>query len=111
MSELDLGELQALPIPHASAKEITFTGVTPEESADYVSHFLPPRATRRGEVMCAGCGDALTGLLFGTFEWGIANGEGRCSTCGYPTRMYHRLGGHCVALPLQYHPDELEQHR
>jgi hypothetical protein len=41
-----------------------------------------------------------------TFTWGLAHGEGHCSSCGYPTRMYHRRVEGVSTFPLQYHPDE-----
>jgi hypothetical protein len=62
-----------------------------------------------GYSQCLKCGFGLDGM-FGTFEWGIVHGEGKCGHCGWPTRMYHYLKlpsgeeGRLV-FPLQYHPD------
>ncbi len=49
-------------------------------------------------ITCVGCdknlhhGDPVFNMLFGsTFEWGIANGEGACSHCGWQYRMYHSV--------------------
>jgi hypothetical protein len=101
----DLDEMLALPIPRVST-EIKFDGV-PQV---YFSIFLIPRGSKQGQYMCAGCGAPLTGFL-GVFQWGIRHGEGFCSDCGYPTRMYHVLkdhkGEYQLAMPLQYHPDEI----
>ena len=60
---------------------------------------------------CRGCGMSLSGLL-GTFTWGIVHGEGYCSHCLMPVRMYHRImdGDEEVmsfTLPLQYHASGL----
>jgi len=110
MKRFDLAELQALPIPRCSAENLR--GL-PDP---YLSVFAPPRLTRDHEgVTCLGCGADLyrpgvAGWIIGaTFDWGLANGEGHCSRCGYPTRMYHRLPDGSASFPLQYHPDELER--
>lgn len=44
-----------------------------------------------------------------TLEWGLANGEAFCVTCGWPYRVYHRNVGPIRQLnyALPYHPDEL----
>lgn len=39
---------------------------------------------------CLKCKKPLSGLL-GTFQWGIAHGEGRCANCGWPARAYHYI--------------------
>lgn len=39
--------------------------------------------------ICVSCGKILGGF-FGTFRWGIANGYGECSECGFPYVYYHR---------------------
>ena len=50
---------------------------------------------------CA-CGKPLTGF-FGTFKWGIAHGEGFCSSCGQPVRMFHSVSDESgEILSLQY---------
>jgi len=44
-------------------------------------------------------------------EWGIAHGETQCTTCGYPSRLYHKglpLANN-LCLVLQYHPDEVKE--
>lgn len=62
-------------------------------------------------LTCRGCEHPLGGML-GTFTWGMVHGEGVCSKCGLPTRMYHRVkhDGEEVltfTLPLQYHASGL----
>lgn len=37
---------------------------------------------------CVNCGRMLGGF-FGSFVWGIANGHGECSNCGFPYAYYH----------------------
>jgi len=109
MEPFDLDELRALPIPRCRPEDLS--GL-PEE---YLAHFVAPRLNREESALnCVGCGaelyrEGIAGFLLGaTFTWGIANGEGHCSACGYPTRMYHRLEQGSGAFPLQYHPDDLE---
>jgi len=70
---------------------------------DYLEKFLPPSSE------CYMCGDPLRGLL-GSFEMGIAHGEGQCSSCGYPGRIYHKVDGLGTFgnYVLQYHPNVLE---
>jgi len=108
-------EQRLLPIPRCTPWEVTIRGDDGEPVKDlgrYLESFQPPRVTRNRQLACAGCGEALTGFLFGTFEWGLAHGEGRCCRCGWPVRMYHYLKGQNgievhVEIPLCYHPDEL----
>ena len=40
--------------------------------------------------ICVDCGYRLGGLL-GSFQWGIINGQGHCSNCGFPYQLYHRF--------------------
>lgn len=109
MTAFDLSELQVLPIPPA----IGIGGL----SDDYAATFVTPRINRdETGFLCLGCGGLLympgpIGFLMGaSFEWDIAWGEGRCSRCGYPTRLYHKTqDGRTGTLPLQYHPDSLER--
>ena len=110
MTRFNLAELQALAIPRCSSANLK--GL-PDE---YLTAFVAPRHTpERDGLTCVGCGATLylpgiIGALMGaTFTWGVANGEGHCSRCGYPTRMYHRLPEGTGTFPLQYHPDELER--
>ncbi|MBT7243677.1 MAG: hypothetical protein HN879_09695 [Flavobacteriaceae bacterium] len=65
---------------------------------------------------CLKCEAYLTGML-GSFTWGLANGEGTCSDCGYPARAHHypklpdgtglMEGDQPIQLILQYHPDHV----
>lgn len=67
-----------------------------------------------GKHACLKCGSALDGML-GSFQWGLAHGEGTCSKCGWPARMYHwikdregkELFTSRISLILQYHPDQI----
>jgi hypothetical protein len=57
---------------------------------------------------CPGCNWSLGGLL-GSFTWGIQNGEGFCSECGYPCRANHNINGtRMTGVMLPYHPSQLE---
>ena len=54
----------------------------------YLSDFAAPKREGEGNILlgnhlCLKCGRHLTGAM-GTFRWGIANGEGSCSNCGWP---------------------------
>lgn len=39
--------------------------------------------------ICVDCGRTLGGLL-GSFTWGLVNGAGECSNCGFLYVYYHR---------------------
>lgn len=63
-----------------------------------------------GTRECLKCGERLDGLM-GTFKWGLVHGEGSCSGCGWPCRVYHspKMDGEeiftsVVSVMLQYHP-------
>ncbi len=57
---------------------------------------------------CPKCGSTLPGLL-GSFTWGLVNGEGKCSCCGWPVRVCHRDGSFgFLNRILPYHPDAVE---
>ncbi len=58
---------------------------------------------------CPRCGSEIGGI-FGSFMWGIANGEGMCANCKYPMRAIHRIKevGTINNLILAYHPSVLE---
>jgi len=77
-----------------------------EEADKYLAQFVEPVAMESKKCLC--CGSPLTGI-FGRFQWGITNGEGACSSCGYPARAIHRMKeiGTFSNFILQYHPDEL----
>lgn len=123
-ASIDLAGLRAKNLPHCTFDAvISFYGIeitpkddtTPEEAAElvkeiraefdkYAAGFLPPASN------CITCGARLGGL-FGSFTWGMENGEGECGECHYPARGHHhqdRGAGltlrNCI---LQYHPDAL----
>ncbi len=91
--------------------------VAPETPADvlaelreYFHTFATPTKGKHG-AECPNCGSAIGGM-FGSFEWGLVHGEGRCSICHWPMRAYHFIkdkDGKDVAtirnLVLPYHPD------
>lgn len=133
VATLDLDELRARGLPRLDHSFIKMenVGETNEERAkaetaasklraaldQYLRIFIKPESKGAdnlvtGSQKCVGCGAALDGL-FGTFQWGLAHGEGACSGCGYPCRAYHRVmdGGAepimTFQFVLQYHPEEL----
>ena len=80
---------------------------------EYFKIFLPPGK-------CCKCGAQLGAhdvmdVVMGraTFQWGLAHGEGFCSTrdCGYPARAIHYNVGPIerFTIILQYHPDECSE--
>ena len=76
---------------------------------EYLSQFAAPA---NSAIMlldeCLNCGNV------GTFQWGIARGEGNCCSCGWPSRAFHDpknadgpiLVDRFVAI-LQYHPSHV----
>ena len=76
-----------------------------ERFAMYLENFLEPtfKANSDGEnatITCPACGAHLMGsgimdALLSSFQWGLAHGEGFCTDCRWPIRMYHfiRLDG------------------
>lgn len=83
-----LAELQAKNLPTMTAAEmgVESIGQTEQDKADaqakiaelnaYLTAFLPI-----GEGKCIVCGTQQGGLL-AAFTWGLAHGEGYCSSCG-----------------------------
>lgn len=67
--------------------------------AKYLESFHEPtykanNAQDGATITCPGCGSHLYGAgvvdaLLSTFEWGICHGEGICTECSWPIRMYH----------------------
>jgi hypothetical protein len=96
----------------------TITGEVPdgylESCAVYLAAFAAPifsDGDKTKAMVCLHCDADLSGF-FGSFEWGIAHGEGRCNICGYPARAFHVAkdadGGELFTLRnfiLQYLPD------
>lgn len=58
---------------------------------------------------CPRCGREAGGI-FGSFTWGVTNGEGMCAECKYPMRAIHRIKGVGTIsnMILAYHPSVLE---
>jgi len=95
------------------------SGELDAETRTLIMDYLCKFATRgKEELKCLRCGSQQEGvrvvLLGGGFTWGLAHGEGHCSKCGWPARMYHEIRnpeGELVAgftLLLQYHPTEVK---
>lgn len=85
----------------------------------YFRIFVCPKSTAvedqgiLGSQRCISCDSRLDGLI-GTFEWGLAHGEGTCVECGWPARGVHQIkdedGEDFAVLRnsiLQYHPTEV----
>ncbi len=110
-----LDELRAENLPHAMCQNIGLLA-KPKGGSDenrqaaekfvaeadaYFAYFTPG-------PNCPKCGTTLNGM-FGSFTWGIANGEGHCARCKYPARAYHRSEPfEMFTLILPYHPSVLE---
>jgi len=100
----------------ANGLRIRATAGSEEDIAEVlaaIDEYLESFAQPTQDMKCLKCGTAQTGLLascLGGFEWGIVNGEGRCSACGWPGRAIHRIPdvGELDML-LQYHPDCVDQ--
>ena len=61
--------------------------------AGYLEGFHAP-VIKDGVVKCVKCGDlifsgGIMDALMSSFTWGIAHGEGFCTNCDWPIRMYH----------------------
>ena len=87
--------------------------------AEYLSQFATPNynpagGMLSGSISCLKCDRPLNGML-GSFQWGLAHGEGQCSGCGWPARGRHRptdadgeqIFDGPLEMVLQYHPDEV----
>ena len=115
-----LDEMKAKGLPRLTTDDLFTGNPTDEEKAalsEYLQTFaLPVKRDGVGGIMqgntgCICCGKALGGFL-GTFQWGIINGEGTCSSCGWPHRAHHRPKQGPVEffeLILPYHPDDVKQ--
>ena len=101
--------------------EITGSDAQPMAAAinKYLSIFAKPvKRDGGGNMMlgdyeCLKCGKPLGGAL-GSFQWGLAHGEGNCSGCGWPCRVYHRpkdsdgeIFNRALEVILQYHPSNV----
>jgi hypothetical protein len=74
---------------------------------EYLAGFLKPMF-KDGRVLCPCCdshisGNGILDMLTSTFRWGLAHGEGFCSKCQWPFRMYHELAkDEKFSLPLAH---------
>lgn len=78
---------------------------------EYLSHF-----TIIVDDQCPCCHYdflASTSQRWTSIEWTLTHGEGVCSTCGYPFRIYHRNVGEIenFTKTLPYHPSQLTTKR
>lgn len=82
-------------------------------AAEYFAQFIDPEVKKNKGIPRCICGKPFTGLMDGTFRWGIAHGDGYCAACKHPARCYHRIRNsdgeitHTMNFPISYHPDEL----
>ena len=97
----------------SSGLKIRATSGDPTEVAEVIvslDEYLSDFAQPNEDMKCLKCGTVQTGLaasLLGTgFQWGIQNGEGACSSCGWPGRGIHKIPNvGTLTMLLQYHPD------
>jgi len=111
-----LAALQARDVPRVRAADYFSKGPDAEAEADqeiaqwdaYFAGFA-----RLTDARCLCCGTSLSCVIglgfFGGFEWGLAHGEGHCSSCHYPMRGHHYVDGLGTIrnLFLPYHPSML----
>ena len=88
----------------------------------YLQDFTRPIRTIADEIRCLACDEQVTGHHVGLIDPRFKNKldyapegtyEGRCTNCGYPCRLLHKIympnGGpllvRLVGFPLFYHPD------
>lgn len=85
---------------------------------EYLTGFLAP-VIGETAVSCPCCGAHVYGggvidALLSTFTWGLAHGDGFCSRCKWPIRMYHfvklEAGEKRMTFPLAYRCYEDEAH-
>ena len=96
--------------------------LTDDEKAgmnEHFAHFMVPPRDEDNNELCPGCGKQMKGGVGGyllecvgaavSVKWGLAHGEGFCSGCGWPYRVYHYSVGPIkkLVLGLPYHPAEL----
>ncbi len=122
-----LEQIRSLGRPRATGQSAGLVveakeGATPEavalaaEANRRIDEYLRPFVAPEEDGGCIMCGSPQGGF-FGSFVWGLAHGEGRCSRCGYPARALHYIKLDDSAEPgelkapviLQYHPDELRE--
>ena len=130
MARKSLGKLRNENLPHAECDGvgIALSGGDKDMARGildaYFASFVCPKFTEcengspaSGSHLCVKCGERIDGII-GTFQWGLAHGEGQCCKCGYPMRGHHYIkdqdGEDFINLTLyilQYHPDELKGER
>lgn len=107
-----LAEMKAKNLPRMMMTDVftnSSTDPVPAEDVKALDEYLRVFAMP-SEGKCICCERELGGLLLGTFQWGIAHGEGICGECSWPARASHHPKAGPVEffqLILPYHPDEL----
>ena len=86
---------------------------------EYMSGFLAPVIDDKC-VRCPCCnahvwaGGKIMDAMLSTFQWGLAHGDGFCSACKWPIRMYHYVkldnGEQRIVYQLAYRCYEDEAH-
>lgn len=110
-----LEELQAKNLPVCTVDDVmsVYGPHTEQGQKDWAEVFEKMNAYLKGflapQKNCINCGEELGGY-FGTFSWGLINGEGQCSRCDYPVRVVHRIEDMArLTTMLQYHPSVLSR--
>jgi hypothetical protein len=91
----------------------------------YLAAFCEPVTTAAKEICCVACNEQVTGHHVGLDDYRHRTKltyspegtmEGRCTTCGYPCRIKHRIVGpnnvllvELTEFPLFYHPTACQQ--
>lgn len=100
-------------LPHATC-ELIGLGIAPKNDTDECKQALADFTAEVDDYLakftpgpnCPRCGAQLGGLL-GSFDWGIANGEGFYGQCNYPARGIHYGPFEAMSMILPYHPSML----
>jgi len=108
-----------IEVAHCTAESLGIRATKGEpveiaEVMELIDKYLAGFAQPAEGMKCLKCGTVQTGFLsaaMGTgFQWGIAHGEGACSTCGWPGRGFHKIPDvGTLEMLLQYHPDCVEE--
>jgi len=113
--KFSVAKMQAKNLPHLTFSDVFQAEQISDEDRQALDDYL--KAFVKGDVsgICVSCGEQQGGSVVdgligkAKFKWGLVNGEGYCSNCGYPARAIHRDIGpiEYAQIILQYHPDML----
>ena len=77
----------------------TLSDTAKDKLGEYLNGFLEPqfqhdRDDEPNTIVCPACrshiySGGIMDALMSSFEWGIVHGDGFCSQCRWPIRMYH----------------------